>query len=1436
MSARLFSVRAFIRPPRFVLVLVLASLIATLVPATSHGLTVADSGRWTPPRAWSGTAVHMALLPGYPDTTRHSEIIWWQGLTDNQTMYGGLWGWNPGDYDCTSYPSLDSLAFPLPDSSKVFCSSESGMATGELFLAGGTQPGTENGARHAYKFDPVTNSWTRLDSMSASRTFPKGGRWYATSTCLASGRQLVTSGSQYNHVQYFSGLTGTDTAPLDSAIFRYGLGYNGVDDGAIRTSPNSPWPSPREGASAVFAEVGYVFGGKDRSGNYNNEVWQLRRKDDSFAADYDYPWSPFGTLTPAPAARWEHTAISAGKDSAWLIVVGGVRKNSLGQDVVLDDVWRLHNEAGAGFQWTQVQIQSSPESPGPRWGHAAIFHAPSRRMLMFGGRSATSGAPTDSALWALNFAPGFATATWQKLSATGPSPRFDHAVSYDPLWTEPKVGQGAVDTSVVFVFGGDLGGGVKAQDLWKLHVGPDMVWRQVTLGGTPPSPRSGHTLTADAPLRTLYVFGGSATDDTVYVAHVDSPSPGAGQWGPLTRNSVALRNHTAIFWPNPIFERVPEIHDPVANSWTRLTAVPHYQDWYPQSFVWKPDTVFFAGPDTLSYKFCFNSDGASWTAFPTTSTGFKGGSAVMYRPGKVMKCGSRDTEVGPRPALHTTMRIDLNAGVAAQWDTSAKPMLGRVNHNLVLLPNGKVLVVGGTGFGGNDVGTDPVFKPEIWDPDNSGGLGGWFGRDTLAAQAIVRDYHSTALLLPDARILSASGNADLVNRKKAEIFCPPYLFKSNGSLATRPAVDGVPKVVTWGRPSTLCTANTATISRVCLIRPAAVTHGFDQNQRYVPLSYTAASNPARLLVNPPASPDSAPPGDYLLFVTGSADGADVPSIARWVRLGSTAGDDLCDAVAPEAVADLSGCYHYPFHNPPVGDEKKIDLAWTAPADDGTLAASGRAKLYDIRMSYQAINTETQFNNATPISPAPPAPAAVGTIQTHLFGNFSPNGVVYFRMKTIDDRGGSTNASAMSNQAVVYTSSDCAEGDGFFAGSGGGSGGGGLRARRVAGGASAESPFVGGGSFVENSLLEGARLGERASDLYRLAVPPRIVNGAYTVRIRAAGTRATALDAARLLVVDHPAEVTAHGMQGGAVLGALVPAARVTAIDGTDVTSLLDGTTEYVAAAGEILTVELDPASISDPGALVLEAKAFAGSFPADSTGVLVDVPDGSGGWRALDHRYPRTRYDELAVPSVSGDMVRLRFLKDCGLRFVGRLLKATEPPTVQWASLLTARSNMLGDTRLAVDAPDSLSAIMAAPDTLTLGFSVPPQAEGTVRDYFLAVEATPLTPKTALPAAPAAATKGVPASFALYQNQPNPFSARTTIRFDLPVGANVLLEVFDIQGRRLRVLTDRYYTPGRYAVEWDKRTQAGGLVGSGIYFYRIQAGPFRNRRKMILLP
>jgi hypothetical protein len=144
-------------------------------------------------------------------------------------------------------------------------------------------------------------------------------------------------------------------------------------------------------------------------------------------------------------------------------------------------------------------------------------------------------------------------------------------------------------------------------------------------------------------------------------------------------------------------------------------------------------------------------------------------------------------------------------------------------------------------------------------------------------------------LLPDGRVLSAGGGlcgtCDSVGylNKNAEIFSPPYLFAKDGSgsLAPRPIITAVPRTVTDGSEFSVSTPDAASITKVALVKLGAVTHSNNMDQRYVPLSFTAASG--TLTVTAPTSVNIAPPGDYMLFIINSAG---VPSVAPVLRVAS----------------------------------------------------------------------------------------------------------------------------------------------------------------------------------------------------------------------------------------------------------------------------------------------------------------------------------------------------------------------------------------------------------------------------------------------------------------------------------------------------------------------------------------------------------------------
>jgi len=93
----------------------------------------------------------------------------------------------------------------------------------------------------------------------------------------------------------------------------------------------------------------------------------------------------------------------------------------------------------------------------------------------------------------------------------------------------------------------------------------------------------------------------------------------------------------------------------------------------------------------------------------------------------------------------------------------------------------------------------------------------------------------------------------------------------------------------------------------------------------------------------------------------------------------------------------------------------------------------------------------------------------------------------------------------------------------------------------------------------------------------------------------------------------------------------------------------------------------------------------------------------------------------------------------------------------------------------------------------------------------------------------------VPSIYALYQNYPNPFNPVTSIHYDLPEDTDVMIRIYDIQGRLINRLVTEYQTAGRRSIIWDATNQIGEQVSAGMYLYLIEAGNFKQTRKMLLL-
>ena len=292
---------------------------------------------------------------------------------------------------------------------------------------------------------------------------------------------------------------------------------------------------------------------------------------------------------------------------------------------------------------------------------------------------------------------------------------------------------------------------------------------------------------------------------------------------------------------------------------------------YPRMHLLPDGHVFVSGPAPVTM--IFNPATKAWS--PVATTNYSGtrtyGSSVLlpltpadgYKP-RVMIFGGGD------PATATTEIIDLSAATP-QWQYGPPMSQPRIEMNATILPNGKVLALGGSTH--DEDATTASLNADLYDPDTN-------TFSSAGANAFPRLYHSNALLLPDGTVWVVGGNPQRgTYEQHMEIYSPAYVFNADGSLAARPTIAGVPGAIGYGGAFEVQTPDAATITSVVLMRPGAPTHAFDMDQRLVKVSYTVGSGV--LNVTAPPNGNIAPPGYYMLFILNSAG---VPSLASFVHL------------------------------------------------------------------------------------------------------------------------------------------------------------------------------------------------------------------------------------------------------------------------------------------------------------------------------------------------------------------------------------------------------------------------------------------------------------------------------------------------------------------------------------------------------------------------
>jgi PKD repeat protein len=286
-------------------------------------------------------------------------------------------------------------------------------------------------------------------------------------------------------------------------------------------------------------------------------------------------------------------------------------------------------------------------------------------------------------------------------------------------------------------------------------------------------------------------------------------------------------------------------------------------------------------PQPLTYHFASSGSGAfSWEQAPDLTIRRTWASGVLMAGGtegstRVALIGGADYEAlldtGTSTPLASTETFD-EQNPDAGWLPGPSLNVPRAHQNTVLLPDGSMATVGG-GYGildGNRRTGDPALhrQIELYDrASDSWRLG--------PAQDELRTYHSTALLLPDARVLSAGDDVNGGSTSDTgEIYEPPYLFKG-----ARPTIDSAPSAI--GHGSTFAVTTHDHVAKAVLIAPGAATHANDMNQRYVSLKLSQRPAGDGVDLVAPPNPNIAPPGYYMLLLL-SDDG--VPSVAKFVRL------------------------------------------------------------------------------------------------------------------------------------------------------------------------------------------------------------------------------------------------------------------------------------------------------------------------------------------------------------------------------------------------------------------------------------------------------------------------------------------------------------------------------------------------------------------------
>lgn len=235
-----------------------------------------------------------------------------------------------------------------------------------------------------------------------------------------------------------------------------------------------------------------------------------------------------------------------------------------------------------------------------------------------------------------------------------------------------------------------------------------------------------------------------------------------------------------------LFNQV-QIYDPTTDRWSESKpAFEKMRTLYPRQTLLPSGKVFVSGATPTSWF--FDPTTFAWKRGPTTNYGLARnyGTSVLLPLTPANEFAPTVMILGGGPdkcnITETTETIDLSVA-RPKWMDGPPMIAARMDVNATILPNGQVLVSGGSRIG--EQGDTAVLQSELYDPVEK-------TLTPVASMEYPRLYHSNTLLLPDATVLAAGSNPVFPEfEPHMEVYSPPYLFKPDGSPATRPVITSV---------------------------------------------------------------------------------------------------------------------------------------------------------------------------------------------------------------------------------------------------------------------------------------------------------------------------------------------------------------------------------------------------------------------------------------------------------------------------------------------------------------------------------------------------------------------------------------------------------------------------------------------------------------------